>query len=1578
MSKYSKKMKRVLSLVLAIAMVVPTVLLSSPVDAEAAVAKKVIKSLTAPSSVTISEGSSKTVSAKVTALKSIKASDLKVKVSTNNKRVATASITKNPTKKAKTGTTSIKISAKKAGTAYITVKTVATNKSNKYVTKKIKVTVKSVPVTSVKATISSTSIVKGKTAQISASVLPTNASNKKLTYTSSDSKVATVNSKGLVTGVKAGKATITVKSSNGKTKKFTVTVKESTVPVVTFTLSDEQKSMKKGDKYTLVAKIAPSNATNKTVTWSSDNTEVATVSDKGEVTAVGAGKAVITAKTSNGKMAACTVNVTENIKVEGITLNATSVNLYVPGKQQLSATVTPSNAADTAVAWESSDKTVATVSQEGLVTSVAAGNATITATTNDGKYKATCEVHVHPGSADNAAKVTLDVANSLSDYANTVLTGTYADVRVQVFNAIDQPVANTEVAISYESEYTSGHAYDFAIVSNGTLTNTVALKTDENGYVNISFGLRDANAYEATDEVYESFKLTAKVTGSDASVTESVSFACIRMGGIQVMNNRRVSLNDLDPHTNAVAKSWNPIAHTWSLDGYRNNEYVTNQMHSSDAIDHSVTLSATPVIIIPSKNDKQRYGNFTENIDFDSTDYEVYNTANEEENDGTTCWIKDLPAGIKSASLNFKDVMLSEYTTLKIEVFDAESGAVLQTEVKDKSNLTVKDYFSFQIKVQENTPMNICVSLESEGQVNLDSNDGYKITTLEGVYANSSKTEGQAYEIGEVKWEQVEKKYDSLVTMDYNWAKKYISDSKFLDPTYKYSYEVPTFPRTGDAYIYVQDKNEKVVGIFSYPTENTWVNFDDTNATLIDDRTIYPTSTVTNDKYMYTLAPYYGITDFNYDGVIDEDVRVGLTKNMYGMYANKNDIKIKKDYGYNEAVNVSQHEADRAVGTIRQNGNECIVDSTETGSTMVKATVNVPTLLGTDALNELNGSVLYSSVQWSPLPEDETTEEVDEFYAIRTQTVKVVAQVVDKSTHQILATPDLAVKFFSGDEEIKANGPLVTNSLVNVKNLSLNTDKDGKAYIEFTSSDIAGVVSELNAKCTGYDVVFYVGKYAEESKKCNINWIDLGLEFTDRVAYEVKNGSTTVNYKNYTTSTLNGEHNALSYEDDGKGANKIATLATRPVGTHWMFGYNVVGEINASTGLYVDSISNVNVAITQAGETGMELNTTKTDSTLKNGQCTVYSEKDISAQIIGHINAAESYTAEEAANVTFTLRDMLTDEVVGTFRNAGVGTPGIDEKLSIGFQWETVGKRAYVLLPNGINVGKGFDTEAYIQVEDNFGNPIKGAKVAYTLSGIVTKAETVKTTDDKGRIKITITDPGMTGDITIGAKVDETINVEAATITYKDTTNTIYDVVGARIEKNASGKNYIKVVYTSDINPNTIRKELFVVKSSADDRTYTVKSVAIDSSYRNVLNIELDDDDATAITNDTGVISVYTNNITADDVQYKLTDTNGRYLPADNNVVVIAPKTKFTLEAKYQGTNIVITIKDDLGNDISSSLNAKYGNVYAYSQNKAVLGGKGYVIKTAGGNLAATKQDNAETVYVYYCGYTTIVNVPAK
>ena len=165
-----------------------------------------------------------------------------------------------------------------------------------------------VPVSGVKLNKTSQSIAVGKTAALKATVSPSAATNKNVTWKSSNTSVATVNSKGVVTGKKAGTATITVTTKDGS-KKATckVTVR---VPVTGVKLNKTRQTLKVNGKVTLKATVSPTNATNKKVTWKSSNTSVAVVSSKGVVTARKGGTARITATTQDGKKAAaCTVTV---------------------------------------------------------------------------------------------------------------------------------------------------------------------------------------------------------------------------------------------------------------------------------------------------------------------------------------------------------------------------------------------------------------------------------------------------------------------------------------------------------------------------------------------------------------------------------------------------------------------------------------------------------------------------------------------------------------------------------------------------------------------------------------------------------------------------------------------------------------------------------------------------------------------------------------------------------------------------------------------------------------------------------------------------------------------------------------------------------------------------------------------------------------------------------------------------------------------------------------------------------------------------------------------------------------------
>lgn len=148
----------------------------------------------------------------------------------------------------------------------------------------------------------------GATETLVATVTPANATNKAVTWSSSGSSVASVDSNGVVTGVSAGSATITVTTTDGSfTDECEVTV--STVAVTGVTLDQDTLTMSVGDTETLVATVAPANATDKTVTWSSDDSTIASVVD-GVVTAEAAGTATITVTTTDGSFTdTCSVTV---------------------------------------------------------------------------------------------------------------------------------------------------------------------------------------------------------------------------------------------------------------------------------------------------------------------------------------------------------------------------------------------------------------------------------------------------------------------------------------------------------------------------------------------------------------------------------------------------------------------------------------------------------------------------------------------------------------------------------------------------------------------------------------------------------------------------------------------------------------------------------------------------------------------------------------------------------------------------------------------------------------------------------------------------------------------------------------------------------------------------------------------------------------------------------------------------------------------------------------------------------------------------------------------------------------------
>ena len=284
-----------------------------------------------------------------------------------------------------------KVTATNPGTATITV----TSEDGGYKAScKVTVKAKPIPVTGVALDKTSIEIIEGDFTELKAIITPENATNKNVTWSSSDKSVVRVEN-GKVTAINIGMVTITVTTEDGGYKaSCKVTVKERVYPVTGVSLNKTSLEITEGDFSELIATVSPSNATNKNVSWSSSDETIATV-EHGKVTAIKPGSATITVTTEDGgHTATCQVTVKERIyPVTSVTLNITSIELKKKEKVTLIATIGPENATNKNIRWSSSDPSIATV-ENGVVTAIESGSATITVTTEDGGHTAICSVTV--------------------------------------------------------------------------------------------------------------------------------------------------------------------------------------------------------------------------------------------------------------------------------------------------------------------------------------------------------------------------------------------------------------------------------------------------------------------------------------------------------------------------------------------------------------------------------------------------------------------------------------------------------------------------------------------------------------------------------------------------------------------------------------------------------------------------------------------------------------------------------------------------------------------------------------------------------------------------------------------------------------------------------------------------------------------------------------------------------------------------------------------------------------------------------------------------------------------------------
>ncbi len=221
----------------------------------------------------------------------------------------------------------------------------------------------------------------GEEKKIDYHITPSNATSSTITFTSSDSNVAIVDSTGMVTAIGPGTARIIASFKNGVTAVCVITVLESEIKVESITFADQERTIELGDTYTLEPIIRPQNASNKTVQWSVSKEGILTVDKNGLISTIAIGDVVVTASVGDlsGQI---TIHVIEpSIKPTGVELHSPKSEIEVGEVLELETVITPSTVSNTSLSWKSSNSSLASISQDGKVTGLMTGTVQITVTT---------------------------------------------------------------------------------------------------------------------------------------------------------------------------------------------------------------------------------------------------------------------------------------------------------------------------------------------------------------------------------------------------------------------------------------------------------------------------------------------------------------------------------------------------------------------------------------------------------------------------------------------------------------------------------------------------------------------------------------------------------------------------------------------------------------------------------------------------------------------------------------------------------------------------------------------------------------------------------------------------------------------------------------------------------------------------------------------------------------------------------------------------------------------------------------------------------------------------------------------
>ena len=389
--------------------------------------------------------------------------------------------------------------------------TITATAGGKSATCSIVVSKRVIEVTSIELNKNVLSLVEGDSETLIATVKPDDATDKTVSWSSSDDGIVSVDQAGKVTAIKGGEATITA-SAGDKSAKCVVTV---TVPVESVSLDRTNITLEEEQSTTLVATVKPDDATDKSLLWSSSSDSIAKVDQDGKVTAVKEGSATITAKAGD-KEATCKVTVQKKvIAVESVTLDRTSATLEEGQSITLVATVKPDNASDKTVTWSSSDDVIASVDQNGKVTAIKVGSVTITA--KAGEKQADCKITVQE--KPKVSSITFNT-NSFNGYIGQDYQVSVSFTPSNAYYVFEWSVSDTRVA-NIQGNGTSAkiHTLDYG-VSEIIVKDMISGKTAS---ITVSTTVTDFVWKENTGETYSGYPLITINEGAEHQLQYSCS-----------------------------------------------------------------------------------------------------------------------------------------------------------------------------------------------------------------------------------------------------------------------------------------------------------------------------------------------------------------------------------------------------------------------------------------------------------------------------------------------------------------------------------------------------------------------------------------------------------------------------------------------------------------------------------------------------------------------------------------------------------------------------------------------------------------------------------------------------------------------------------------------------------------------------------------------------------------------------------------------------------------------------------------------------------------------------------------------